>query len=281
MVKVVVGGLNYYLDGYLRDNLDLLVKDVRDDNDCVFVVSGREGSGKSTVTFQAAKYVDPSFNLDRVVFSTEEFHKVIIELGRKGEKYKAVVFDEAIAGARAAQWATHVSQALIQLLAQIRQFNLYVFVVIPSFFELNRYIAVHRSQALLHCYRDKLGRRGRFAGYGWEKKKRLFLVGRKEYNMRVQHPDFVGKFTKFMPLDDAKYREKKLKALSDAQDAVKDSPMLNRGTAQRDALIMHLTETIGLNQSEISRIVAKYETRHPLTPRAVGSILARTRLTPG
>lgn len=273
-------GLEYYLDGYLKNNLDLLVKDVRDDNDCVFVVSGREGSGKSTVTFQAAKYVDPTFTLDRVVFNTEDFHKIIISLGKKREKYKAVVFDEAIAGARAAQWATHVSQAIIQLLAQIRQFNLFVFIVIPSFFELNRYIAVHRSQALIHCYRDKLGRRGSFAGYGWEKKKRLFLVGRKEYNMRVQHPDFIGSFTKFMPLDDAKYREKKIQALSKAQEPPQISPLMRKGNIQRDGLIRYLKDQLGTKQADIARIITAQTPEMPMTPRGVSVIIAKTRLTP-
>ena len=260
--------------------MDVLVKDVYDDNDCIFAVSGREGSGKSTCTFQAALYVDPTFNLDRVVFTTEELHKVIINLGKRKQKYKAVVFDEAIAGARAAQWATHVSQALIQLLAQIRQFNLFVFIVIPSFFELNRYIAVHRSQALLHCYRDKFGRRGSFAGYGWEKKKRLFLVGRKEYNMRVQHPDFIGSFTKFMPLDDAKYREKKLKALSKAQEPPRESPLMRRGNIQRDGLIRYLKRQLGTSQADIARIITAESPEMPITRNGVGIILAKTAIKP-
>lgn len=46
MVKVKVNDMEYYLDGYLKRNLDLLVKDVRDDNDCVLAITGREGSGK-------------------------------------------------------------------------------------------------------------------------------------------------------------------------------------------------------------------------------------------
>lgn len=217
-------------------------------------------------------YVDPSFSLDRVVFSPEEFHKVILKLARDGEKYKAVVFDEAIAGARAAQWASHVSQALIQLLAQIRQFNLFVFIVIPSFFELNRYIAVHRSQAMLHCYRDKKGRRGAFAGYGWEKKKRLFLVGRKEYNMRVQHPDFVGSFTKFMPLPDLKYRRKKFDALNQAQE-VKESVKDKKYYSQRNALVRYLVEGMGIERVVVSRAVQQYSPLFPMTPTAVSKIM--------
>ena len=157
-------GKTLTIDGYLKNNFDYLSKDVRDDNDCIIVVTGREGSGKSWFTIQVAAYLDPSLTLDRIVFNPVDFKKQIM----LAKKYECVVFDEAITGVRAARWATEVNQALIEMLGQIRQLNLFIFIVIPSFFELGRYIAIHRSQALLMTYKNKEGRRGQFSAFDYE-----------------------------------------------------------------------------------------------------------------
>ncbi len=60
MVKVPLQGnfkgKELYLDGYLKSNLDLLVKDVHDDGDCVLLVTGREGClDKNTKLFGHSK----------------------------------------------------------------------------------------------------------------------------------------------------------------------------------------------------------------------------------
>ncbi len=258
---------SYYIDGYLKSNLDLLIRDVKDDNDCVIAVSGREGTGKSTMTIQAACYVDPTFNLDRVVFDSADFRKRVLA----ANKYEAVVFDECIAGLRGVSWSGHVSRALVQMLAQIRQKNLFVFLVLPSFFELIKYAAIHRTQALLHCYRGKDGKRGRFVGYGWEKKKRLYLMGKKFYDMNVQHGDFVARFTKAMPLDDAAYRKKKLLALEKAQVEPETRTYI-KTSSQRDGLIKYLIKDKGESATTISKGMRKYCPDFALSDRQIRGI---------
>ncbi len=261
---------SYYIDGYLKSNLDLLIRDVKDDNDCVIAVSGREGTGKSTLSIQAACYVDPTFNLDRVVFDSADFRKRVLA----ANKYEAVVFDEAIAGMRGVAWSGHVSRALVQMLAQIRQKNLYVFLVLPSFFELIKYAAIHRTQALLHCYRGKDGKRGRFVGYGWEKKKRLYLMGKKFYDMNVQHGDFVARFTKAMPLNEDAYRKKKLLALSKAQDEPETQTFI-KTRSQRDAIIKYLVKDMGMASTTISASITKYSPKFALSSHRIRSIAAQ------
>jgi len=240
MVKVKLTGnfegQELYIDGFLKSNLDYLNKDVRNDNDCIIVVSGREGSGKSWLTIQAGAYLDPTLTLDRIVFNPAEFKKAVMS----AKKYQVVIFDEAITGLRAARWANEVNQALIEMLGQIRQLNLFIFIVIPSFFELGRYIAIHRSQALLMTYKDRDGKRGRFSAFDYAKKKYMYVVGKKTFNERVTSPVFFGRFYNQFPLDEAAYREKKRQALNAPQAKTVDGVRALKWKMRLQALVNHL-----------------------------------------
>src|SRR3990167_9432310 len=61
-----------YYDGYLKQNLDIIKEASKLDWDFCFSVAGDERVGKSTFTFQMAKYLDPTFDELHVVFSGEE-----------------------------------------------------------------------------------------------------------------------------------------------------------------------------------------------------------------
>jgi hypothetical protein len=78
MVKLFEGtGNEYYMDGYLKQNLDIAKKVITKDWDMLFVMDGSEGSGKSVLTMQSAYYCDSSLTLDRVVFTPLKFRKAI------------------------------------------------------------------------------------------------------------------------------------------------------------------------------------------------------------
>lgn len=61
-----------------------------------FVVTGGTGSGKSEYSLKLAHDLDPSFNCDRVVYTAEDFLKLLMEGDKNGKLGigKAVVFDE-------------------------------------------------------------------------------------------------------------------------------------------------------------------------------------------
>lgn len=209
MVKVFQGtDKEYYLDGYLQKNLDLAKSVIDEDWDMVFVVDGNEGGGKSSLAIQCAYYLDPTLSLDRVTFTPEEFTSAI----RKANKKQAVIFDEAFCGLSSRATMSSVNRTIVRLLTEIRQKNLFVFIVLPTFFDLDKYVALWRSRALLHVY-VKNFKRGQFEFYSSEKKKNMYVHGKKLYKYGYPCPDFRGAFTKAMPLDDAAYREKKLKSM--------------------------------------------------------------------
>lgn len=61
-----------------------------------FIVTGPTGSGKSEFALKLAQDLDPTFNVERVVYTAEDFLKLIIEGDSKGKIGigKAIIFDE-------------------------------------------------------------------------------------------------------------------------------------------------------------------------------------------
>jgi pantothenate kinase-related protein Tda10 len=67
--------ISYSMDTRLKKNLEEKVIPAleKQDKDYVLAVDGKEGGGKSTLAFQIGKFVDPSLDLSRIVFSADEF----------------------------------------------------------------------------------------------------------------------------------------------------------------------------------------------------------------
>lgn len=214
----------YYMDGYLRKGYDKAKNIVTKDWDWLILVDGTEGGGKSVLAQQGAKYVDDTFNIDRIAFTPLGFRNAILS----AQKYNAVIYDEAYTGLSSRGTMSDVNKMLVAMLAEIRQKNLFVFVVMPSFFDLDRNVAIWRSRGLLHVYTDKSYARGFFAFYGKDKKLQLYINGKKTYSYRRPTPNFRGRFTNHYVVDEQEYRKRKLKALSEAKskDALKEEARL-------------------------------------------------------
>src|SRR3990167_8425636 len=88
-------GQEMYINKTTEANLRILKEaTLKDSWDTLLIVDGRVGSGKSTLSMQMACYFDPTFNLDRVAWTGQQFEKLVIE----ATKHQAIVFDEAIEG---------------------------------------------------------------------------------------------------------------------------------------------------------------------------------------
>ena len=210
MVKVFEGTDDeYYMDGILKSNLDDAKKAVREDWDMILLVDGYEGTGKSTMAMHIAKYCDPTFNVDKVVFTPRQFREKVIS----AKEYTAVVYDEAYTGLASRGAMSQVNKALVSMLAEIRQKNLIILIVMPTFFDLDRYVALWRSRALIHVY-SKGFRRGYFTFFSVEKKKELYINGKKFYSYNKPKCVFRGRFTKHYPINKEEYLKKKKGALT-------------------------------------------------------------------
>jgi hypothetical protein len=220
MVKVTIKGPYgekcYYMDGYLKSNLDLVKTMIRDDGDCVVFVDGPEGSGKSVKAFQMASFLDETFNLSRVVFTPRQFMNAVKTAGQ----YEAIVYDEAFSGLMSSQALNWVSIMLVKMLAEVRQKNLILFIVCPTFFDSVKYVSIWRTRFLINCYRGNEYQRGFFRFYGFENKKILYMEGKKTYNYHARKPDFYGRFTNFYTIPEASYRTLKHNALVGRKDEI-------------------------------------------------------------
>lgn len=272
MTKVKILGKNeeiiseYYMEDRLKKNLNKIKEDLsKKDKDCVLVIDGKEGSGKSTFAFQVGKYIDKTLDLNRVVFSPEDFREAIL----KAKKKQVIVYDEAFTGFSSRSSLSPINRVLVSLAMQMRQKNLCVLIVLPTIFLLDKYIAMFRSRALIHVYESR-GVRGYFKVYNSQKKKFLILRGYKtmSYRHKGLYTNFSGRFYGKFALGDAecekKYRTKKEKALSDSEKTSMTSAQV-KFREQRNLLIYLLRKISKMTFREMSEYLADYNLQlsHP------------------
>ena len=265
-MKIKINDKEFYMDGFLVKNLDIAKKVIKKDWDMVFIVDGKEGCGKSDLAQKCAFYCDPTLTIDRVCFSAKEFKNAI----NKAQKYEAVIFDEAYSSLSSRGAMSEVNRILVGLLAEIRQKNLFVFIVLPCFFELDKYAGVWRSIALIHVYSRDQFERGYFSFYNQQKKKTLYMHGKKFYEYNIA-PNFRGRFTKGYIINEEIYRAKKLLSLTH-----KDKDTKSNFMDQRDGLIYLLHDVLGLSSREISEKLQKFVT-FTVDMRNVGTIVRKKR----
>lgn len=211
---VNINGVQFKLNAMLKSQLDVMMKMVRSDFDAVFIVDGEiEGTGKSVMTQQCALYVDPTLDVDRIVFSAGEFKDAVLN----ADKYQAVIWDEAYEGANKFQVMSAINQMIRSLLRQIRQKNLFIFIAIPAFTDLDYDIAVRRSWGLIRCeldidYENVEVIRGNFSFYSRRKKKWLYYVESNRLDMKKGYKcsnSFVGFFENVYGVNRQLYLDKK------------------------------------------------------------------------
>jgi len=253
--------ISFYLDPRLKRNLDekVIPSLQKKDKDCVLVVDGVEGGGKSTLAIQIGKYVDPSLDLSRVVFDGDAYKEAIF----KAKKGQCIVFDEAFTGLSSRSSLSAINRTLVSLMMQVRQKNLFIIIVLPTFFLLDKYVAIFRSRALIHVYENK-GNRGYFRLYNRKVKKYLYLAGKATYSYRHKSvfTRFKGRFYGVFALGDEKceetYRKIKMKALEDTEKNPMTSAQI-KYREQRDLMIYLLRKNTKFTYQSMSNLLGDYD----------------------
>jgi len=146
---------------------------------------------------------------------------------------------------------------------QMRQKNLMVIMVLPTFFMLDKYAALFRAKALIHVYENK-GVRGYWRLYNSRLKKLLYLNGKKDYSYSHKYVKtqfkgrFYGKFALGSNELEKKYRDKKSKAL----EATEKDPMTSRQIKyrnQRDIAIYLLRKNSKITYRELETMLQDYD----------------------
>lgn len=191
------------------------------DFDCIILIDGKEGGGKSVLAQHVAAFLDITRRIDQeqIVFTPEQFTEKVLN----SEKGKAIIWDEARGGLNRRKSMDDVNIQITDMLAEIRQRNLFIIIVMPSFYDMDMNVAVWRSRALIHIWYDwesgdarKPLRRGFFRFYNEEGKKKLYTD--KLTRMRYAYPYlknhcFDATFPNHYCVDEEEYRKRKADAL--------------------------------------------------------------------
>lgn len=267
---------HYFISNFLEEQLRKVKESLtQKDVDFVLLIDGPERSGKSNLASQVSYYVDPSFNQSRMCLTPEEFIRAINE----ASPGQAVVYDEAYTGLSNRQTFSKINKILISMLMEMGKKNLFVIIVLPSLFYLEKYVVLHRSRALLHVLFNK-GRRGLYTIYNSQKLKQLYIKGKA--NMSYSYPRITlpaQRFGKKSPIDWKTYEKRKIESLLLKQDKGY-SNLEQKQTTQRDFLLKVLKDK-GMKYSQISKLFKEngIEFRRDTIRKAVNRMEARMNET--
>lgn len=214
MVKLLADNREYSLNKkiyHILGKLKFLV--TQKGWDGVILVDGAERSGKSTLAMQMAKMLDPSFGIDDIYFDPIKFRDGLLA----APEFKAVVFDEARRGLGNRRSMSNINVTLTNLLAEIGQRHLFIIVVLPTFFDLDKNIAIWRSRYLFHVYTNG-SRRGFVMAFNAKLKKKLYLMGKRLYSYAKPKSMFNTNFSSFSVVSPKLYDKKKRESLLDHQE---------------------------------------------------------------
>ena len=260
MKVTIKNGSNYYIDKTLKGVWDKIRNGQlqKIDEDRVYVVDGKERTGKSVFAIQQAAYLDENFDVNNIVFTPDEFIAAI----KNAKKGQAIVYDEAFFGLSSRSAIGKVNKQIVRCLMEVGQKNLIIFLVMPSFFELDKYAAIHRAEVLFHVHRDTKGKRGIVRVYNKGLLQKLYAIGKKHHSYDFPKSFFSLRFFNQYPIDEEKYREKKSNSLweekkTPAQDANEQTRNFLRWTLNKCYSQEEIGKKTGVTQETIWKSVHK------------------------
>lgn len=242
-----------FLSNSLRKKLDFGLKQQTKDNDVVGIVSGDEGSGKSSLAGNIMRYISKDKFNPRVDMIGSDYDKGI-EIIDRAKKKGFIMFDEGNVFFLSTEIMKREQRNLHKLFSIFRQKNLFVLIVLPSFFRLGSYFALDRSRFLCRTYL-KGAKRGLFAYYGEKAKKKLYREGKREHNVNAVKPLFRGKFSRCYLLESEDYKKFKLKTLMDSVSVAKGKKRRTEFQIKRDLEIGFVKTNMDRKNSELAELM--------------------------
>ena len=210
-IKLSIQDYDFSLDGYFYNNL-MIIKDeaIPNDWDGLIIVHGKEGAGKTTLATQAAITLDFDYNIDGTVWRADNFEELIDNC----KPESSILWDEAITGATATQWANSVSQAIITKLTIIRKKKLKIIICFPYLWMLNKYF-VSRCVASVYVYAKGFKDRGHAFFYNQEQTEYIYALMKEKYRLspskayNVGHKSFYFRYRNVLCLPEKEYQKRK------------------------------------------------------------------------
>lgn len=276
---IEVAGQKYSVDKKLMANWNK-IKDgklKKLDEDRVYIVDGQEGAGKSLWAMQQAGAIDPTLfedalrtkKLPHICFTGEETLYAIRHTKSTDTRTRVIIFDEAFRGLSARSTLSKINGKIIQVLMEMRQNNLVLFIVLPSFTMLDRYAVMNRGKTLFHIHKPM--QRGNqkvyyrsFYIYNYALKGKLCMMDKKvswNYPIRSRvHGKFYNKYPGG-PEFEKLYRHEKELAFKEVGRKLEGETDESRQTLQRNMLLLLLKEKYGAKWTEIEEFLNHEETK--------------------
>lgn len=265
---VLVTDKEFYMDGYLKANLDIAIRNIHKDLDFVIPISGGGDVriGKSVLAQQIGYYINYEVNKRYKINNKFDIENnycfdgsdlINKGLSLKDKPYSVLIYDEAGYDLQSSKTLHRLTQKLLDFFRECGQLNLFIILVLPDFFDLPIGIATNRSIFLLDVYFEGEFDRGQFKFFDKKLKKKLYIYYRRERNYLAVHPNFRGKFTNFYCLNEDDYRNTKKKALIE-KDKKKEEDNENFWSQQRNIAWFILNKELEWNYDMIVNNYFKY-----------------------
>lgn len=276
----------YFMDRWLKENLDGIPYFIDKKYDVVGIVSGtgKVRLGKSTLAMQVGYYIawilaggqtildenqkvleikrpkkKVHFGLDNVVFAPEDLKKKAHQLPPNS----VIVYDEGRAGLDSSRSMESVNKGMQDFFQECGVYGHVILIVLPDFFQLHRTYAVNRSLFLINVFADNEFNRGYFSFYNDHQKELLYHWGRKKVGANFQYAaakrNFWGRFSDWLPFDKDTYENLKKSALEKKRLGPKEIKEL----AQTAALVYVLKNDMGLSFNYLSETLRPLKEKYP------------------
>jgi len=174
-----------YLQSSIKKGLDATKERVKArDKDAVFLVTGGEGNGKSSLSILMANYLDPDFDAsEQIVMDHEDLIRTADELS----SYQSIVFDEGIESLLSRNHGKSRNKMMIEWFREVRAKNLFIFVNMPEFKEIEKPIRDDRAHMLVRCVKQG------WAHFYNEDRMQDIVVERRGNRVRAEYSDPIFK----------------------------------------------------------------------------------------
>lgn len=212
---LVTGEYKFKLDWKLKEDLDILANDLKQNDDALIIIVAPEGSGKTVLETQIGYYLSrinkSSWGVNNVHFDGQNY----IDFSLNSPQYTIVCLDESRRALNKMRGMTGGNVEFNNFLSECRSQNQIHIVVLPAFNDLEKYVAIHRVKYLIKVdkERDKETRkiiRGNYKIISTKSKAKLLEAWKGGYKEFPK--DMVVKNCKFenvLCLDEKKYKKKK------------------------------------------------------------------------
>lgn len=176
-----------------------------ENQDWVFLVSGMEGAGKSTLALHLALLMDPRFEFeDQMIYSWNEEYGYLDYIKKfRHSPFRSVIFDEAICVLFSREHASGDVKDAVKVFNMNRDLKHFSFLVLPSPWSLDIDLRERRARCLFYVFQNVKNHKRYYAYYSAKKLVRISQDERlrklwryPKLFMNNLHPDFVESFPK-------------------------------------------------------------------------------------